>query len=528
MALIDTVKGWFAATTGAYSPGNYMAGSVPKLQYDAFQSEYDNSVMTIPDMTKVPEFATRPAVMHRPHLTFRSGMLLVSTLTEQPHPLGYIFIWDSKPGPMLTDAQNARFTELGKQAIVALQRSMLKGISAPKELVDGKSDEKIALPAVWIDFNTPEWAIVGINKQWEVLTGVGLDILGENPGLLSIMGGADGTSNDELREAIRIGAAEVAPDRSIPAILSPRSNLGSSLQFAVGLKRATKPPPIANKKSLATTLTLGEDIWCVEVHIRVQTDTHKGPISTTRHSAGGGGCSSVPHASPGGVGRYSSHSGGSNGSRSFPSGTNTSSGGRWSGPISDKATGIPPRMANLEFGDILGAGSYADVYSGFLGSKPVAIKVIEIPGVQQNKRNWESHYEALLAVDVSHENVITTYDWCKIEEQRGLQVWIVQELCDRGTLSSAIEYGTFFLNKDANITRQPDLHSILETAEEVAKGMKYLHSTGEIHADLSANNILLSSADNDRGFVAKVTDFGLSRLQTSIQTTKTTGTVSYM
>ena len=185
-------------------------------------------------------------------------------------------------------------------------------------------------------------------------------------------------------------------------------------------------------------------------------------------------------------------------------------------------------MANLEFGDILGAGSYADVYSGFLGSKPVAIKVIEIPGVQQNKRNWESHYEALLAVDVSHENVITTYDWCKIEEQRGLQVWIVQELCDRGTLSSAIEYGTFFLNKDANITRQPDLHSILETAEEVAKGMKYLHSTGEIHADLSANNILLSSADNDRGFVAKVTDFGLSRLQTSIQTTKTTGTVSYM
>lgn len=493
-----------------------MAGSVPKMQYDLFQSEYINPVNTIPDMTKVPEFATRPAVMHRPHLTFRSGLLLISTLTTQPHPLGYIFVWDSKPGEDLTDAQNARFEALAKEAVVALQRSMLEGIGAPTVLVQGKSDEKIDLPAVWVDLKTPEWTVVGINKQWELLTKVGLDILLQYPGFLSVIGCADGSSNEELKEAIRAGAAEVLPDRSIPAILSPRAALGSSLQFAVALKRARGPPPLPAKERGPAS-----DLWMVEVHARVQADTHKGGPPTAH-----------THASPThGNFRNSSHSGDSQsggGSTSFPSGTNTSSGGRGgrSGPARERASGVPPRMANLEFGDMLGAGSYADVYSGYLGTRPVAIKVIEIPGVHKDKKDWGAHYEALLAVDVSHENVIKTYDWCRIEEQRGWQVWIVQELCDGGTLSSAIEYGMFQEKKDFD--GSPDLHSILETAEEVAKGMAYIHSTGELHADLSANNVLLCTADNDRGFVAKVTDFGLARLQTSIHTTKTVGTVSYM
>jgi serine/threonine protein kinase len=58
--------------------------------------------------------------------------------------------------------------------------------------------------------------------------------------------------------------------------------------------------------------------------------------------------------------------------------------------------------------------------------------------------------------------------------------------------------------------------------------MRYLHSEDEMHGDLSSNNVLLSQYDNTRGFIAKVTDFGLSRASKEEVTTKTVGTVSHM
>eukprot|EP00891_Asterochloris_glomerata_P005705 jgi/Astpho2/5705/gw1.00079.187.1_t len=62
--------------------------------------------------------------------------------------------------------------------------------------------------------------------------------------------------------------------------------------------------------------------------------------------------------------------------------------------------------------------------------------------------------------------------------------------------------------------------------------MDYLHSLNILHGDLTACNVLLAASDKDqRGFVAKVADFGLSRLLQSSQTTietDTFGTVTHM
>lgn len=58
----------------------------------------------------------------------------------------------------------------------------------------------------------------------------------------------------------------------------------------------------------------------------------------------------------------------------------------------------------------------------------------------------------------------------------------------------------------------------LTTAREVAGAMEYLHSQNVLHGDLNGNNILLAGAHitpgtpDQRGFTAKVADFGLSRL----------------
>ena len=70
------------------------------------------------------------------------------------------------------------------------------------------------------------------------------------------------------------------------------------------------------------------------------------------------------------------------------------------------------------------------------------------------------------------------------------------------------------------------MHVVLETALDIARGMEYLHSNKVLHADLCSNNIMLDDAENERGFVAKLTDFGMSRFVGKGQTVSF-GTVSH-
>ncbi|WIA38873.1 hypothetical protein OEZ86_002148 [Tetradesmus obliquus] len=55
---------------------------------------------------------------------------------------------------------------------------------------------------------------------------------------------------------------------------------------------------------------------------------------------------------------------------------------------------------------------------------------------------------------------------------------------------------------------------LLLTLLEVAEGMAYLHRMGVVHCDVKPANVLLKSSNADiRGFTAKVSDFGLSRVE---------------
>ncbi|KAL4457374.1 hypothetical protein ABPG75_012239 [Micractinium tetrahymenae] len=88
-------------------------------------------------------------------------------------------------------------------------------------------------------------------------------------------------------------------------------------------------------------------------------------------------------------------------------------------------------------------------------------------------------------------------------------LWLVTELCNRGTLADAVSKGRFRI-MPSNMGNEPNMLTILLTAQDIAGGMSLLHDHGIVHSDLSANNVLLKAAANSRRFTAAVSDFGLS------------------
>ena len=518
-------------TTGAFAPAMPLAASMIGQQYDDFQCKGCTSLVNCIDMTVHPLYKNHPAVTQRPHVSAYAGKLLIS---ENKNPLGLLFVWDSKVGHELTQEQEEKFTALVLEAKEVLQRSMLRGIGFRKSKSSSNSRAKKTstsertLASVWIDMDDPEWRVIGINKQWENLTGVGLDTLSEYPGLLTIMGPSDGSDAIAMRENILEAAKnqEFRTEATLPAILSPRASSGGSLQYAMTLQRASIPPPMSLLKNDTAFCPppVPESIlnmWVVEVHARVQADIYMGDSSAADLD------SIVGLETTNGIGIGSANSTLYTGSMSAAVSVSTA--------VGIQAPRIPPRLASLKIGRLIGSGSFANVYAGYLGSCPVAVKVMHYNhGPDSFREEWTSHYEALMTVDISHENVVTTLDWCRLEDARGVEIWIVQELCEKGALSAGLGANIFTAKTGDAVDGRSSSKSgrnynvILQTVREVALGMRYLHSENEMHGDLSSNNVLLRQYDNERGFIAKVTDFGLSRSSKDEVTTKTVGTVSHM
>eukprot|EP00882_Tetradesmus_deserticola_P000798 GHRQ01000869.1.p1 GENE.GHRQ01000869.1~~GHRQ01000869.1.p1 ORF type:complete len:829 (+),score=338.09 GHRQ01000869.1:201-2489(+) len=208
---------------------------------------------------------------------------------------------------------------------------------------------------------------------------------------------------------------------------------------------------------------------------------------------------------------------------------------------------------DIKLGSLLGKGAFGRVYRGTWNSKMVAVKVLEYPQPQNEDGGL---LEGLLSEQVQHPHVVRTYkhvtrpllmddfddeddvdsdELCsanglpstKTREQM-LETWLVLEFCNRGCVSDAISKG-WFRRKDS---MEADMATVIATAREMAGALSYLHSKNILHGDLTGNNVLLTvTADDRRGFVAKVSDFGLSRLvsnEAPVIQTRTYGTVTHM
>ncbi|KAK1437182.1 hypothetical protein QVD17_02969 [Tagetes erecta] len=150
---------------------------------------------------------------------------------------------------------------------------------------------------------------------------------------------------------------------------------------------------------------------------------------------------------------------------------------------------------NFSDSSLVGQGGYGKVYKGTLWDKKmVAIKRAE-EGSLQGEKEFLTEIEILSRLH--HRNLVSLVGYCDEEQEQML----VYEFMPRGTLSSWLK---------AKSGETLSFRMRLQVALDSAKGILYLHTEANppiFHRDIKSSNILLDSK-----FVAKVADFGLSRL----------------
>ncbi|XP_002978913.2 G-type lectin S-receptor-like serine/threonine-protein kinase SD2-5 [Selaginella moellendorffii] len=171
--------------------------------------------------------------------------------------------------------------------------------------------------------------------------------------------------------------------------------------------------------------------------------------------------------------------------------------------------GLPQRFqysvleaATWGFSRKLGAGGFGSVYEGFLedGKRSIAVKKLEGASAQ-GARQFIA--EVATIGSISHINVVKLCGFCV----EGCHRMLVYEFMPNGSLDRWL----FVSNQTPEHPRGVlSWDRRVEIALGTARGLAYLHEECRepiIHLDVKPQNILL-----DERFVAKVADFGMSKL----------------
>ncbi|CAI0555653.1 unnamed protein product [Linum tenue] len=172
------------------------------------------------------------------------------------------------------------------------------------------------------------------------------------------------------------------------------------------------------------------------------------------------------------------------------------------------------------FKQVLGSGASSTVYKGVLGERSggnVAVKVLDKLPERDGHDVREFATEVKIIGGTNHKNLVKLVGYCNEGQHRLL----VYEFMSNGSLADSLFGGGAF--------PRPNWYTRTQIAYSVARGLVYLHdecSTQIIHCDIKPQNILL-----DEGMIARISDFGLSKLMKADQTRTTTairGTKGYL
>ncbi|KAG0223873.1 hypothetical protein BGW42_005497 [Actinomortierella wolfii] len=134
---------------------------------------------------------------------------------------------------------------------------------------------------------------------------------------------------------------------------------------------------------------------------------------------------------------------------------------------------------------VIGYGAFGNVYLGRWGTRQVAIKQFyTYPEIENVARREFNILEAL-----RHRNIIQVYGITYIKGQ----IALIMDFADGGSLSSAIN------------DQRLDWPSKSRIAQEIVRGLAYIHEMGILHRDIKSANVLLTGQ-----LEAKLADFNLS------------------
>ena len=162
---------------------------------------------------------------------------------------------------------------------------------------------------------------------------------------------------------------------------------------------------------------------------------------------------------------------------------------------------------------ILGCGVFGKVYEGKCDGKPCAIKILNevamnlISGLplsssddkiqQQAKSTFKNERDTL--VRIKHDNVVALYDF-RFYPKGDYPVLIMEKM--ECSLTQYFKQREILVSQLAQVSICCD----------VASALDYLQKNGIVHRDLCSDNVLLNSTKNGSTPIAKVSDFGMSRI----------------
>jgi serine/threonine-protein kinase len=143
----------------------------------------------------------------------------------------------------------------------------------------------------------------------------------------------------------------------------------------------------------------------------------------------------------------------------------------------------------------------------------VAIKAVRLPEQPETETEEEIarfRREAQAAGRLTHPNIVGVYDYGETSDL----AYIVMEFVDGTTLKYLLDRQERFAVADIDRIMQ-----------DILSGLQYSHARGVVHRDIKPANIMLTSTGQ-----AKITDFGIARIESSSMTQAGTvlGTPAYM